>query len=108
MSSFGLEAARNTDHRAWCVRGKKFVFLFIYLAELTFFQDAVLTMPSIEEEEEPCRPIVGVKRSRGFTDSGRVMKKSKVDEVMERMNGDWMRNTGRQSRVDTVDSGNDD
>jgi hypothetical protein len=65
-------------------------------------------MPSFEEEEEPSRPIVGVKRSRGFTDGGPVMKKSKVDEVMERMNGDWMRNTARQSRVDTVDSGNDD
>jgi hypothetical protein len=65
-------------------------------------------MPSIEEEEEPSRPIVGVKRSRGFTDSGPVMKKSKVDEVMEKMNGDWMRNTTRQSRDDTADSGNED
>jgi hypothetical protein len=65
-------------------------------------------MPSIEEEEEPSRPLVGVKRSRGFTDGGPVMKKSRVDEVMERMNGDWMGSTRQSSKDNAADSSNED
>jgi hypothetical protein len=39
---------------------------------------------------EAIRPVIGVKRSLGFTEGGSVMKKSRVDEVLEKMSSDWM------------------
>jgi hypothetical protein len=64
-----------------------------------------LTLPSVEDEdEEPSRPVVGVKRSLGFSDCESVMKKSKVDEVMEKMNRNWMQSGTRSPRVDDTTS----